>query len=194
MASSRLHIVQIIRVILLFLMLPLLAGCPPVTGDNITIVQNDSTAPELTVGIGQPEGESATASDGGSPASIKLTKKSGPLNVLVAARDGESGIQALRVDVVVEVTTCDASQCVGGQPPFSGAPTFDYTEPRKNPGDATAESITWGRELDLTMYIPQDNVAPGKSRFVDVIFTAAAVNHLGRRTLTPAVKARWSEP
>ncbi len=166
-------------------------------GGGITIPQNDSTSPILTLGSGQQGGQNVTVSGGGSGPgqNMKLTSKTGSLNLLATAKDPESGIQAVEIWVNGETTFCDANKiCKKTGPGLLGKPTFESTSPKKNPGETTPDSSILAQPLNLSTMIPQGSVQPGESRTVTLIISAVAVNHLGGRTQTPEIKATWSEP
>lgn len=176
-----------------------LASCQS-SGGGITIAQNDSTAPTLTFGVGQPAGQSAggqnvTVSAGGSAQTMKLTSKSGALNLLATAKDPESGIQAVEIWMNKKTTSCDAGGiCTTNNPGLLGAPMFESTSPQKNPGQTTPDGSILLQAVNLSMEIPQASVLAGESLRVSLIFHAVAVNHLGGRTQTPEITATWSEP
>lgn len=164
-------------------------------GGGITIPQNDSTAPTLTLGSGQQGGQNVTVSAGGSGQNMKLMSKTGSLNLLATAKDPESGIQTVEIWVNKETTFCDVNKiCKKTGPGLLGKPTFESTSPQKKPGETTSDSSILAQALNLSTEIPQGSVQPGESRTVILTIFAVAVNHLGGRTQTPEIKATWSEP
>ncbi len=179
---------------LLALVLLMSAECPEPSKGGIVIAQNDSTAPSLTLGAGQPGGQGVSVSNGGSGENRKLTSKSGPLNLNATAKDSESGVQALEIWVNKRTTTCEGDICSTTGPGLLGKPMFDSTSPQKKPGETTAESSMMLQSLDLSLMIPQGSPPRGQSRTVDIILDAKAVNHRGGRTQTPTITLTWSEP
>ena len=162
-------------------------------GGGITVPQNDSTAPTLTLGAGQPAGQNVSVSAVGSGQNLQLTSKTGPLNLLATAKDPESGIQAVEIWVNSETTFCaPAANCKRVGPGLLQKPTFESTSPQKKPGETTADSSILAQSLDLSTAIPQ-SLGPGSSRTVTFTISAVAVNNLGGRTQTPDIKATWSE-
>ena len=162
-------------------------------GGGITIAQNDSTAPTLTLGAGQPGGQNINVSAGGSDQNMKLTSKTGSLNLLATAKDPESGVQAVEIWVNKESTFCPAAApCKRTGPGLLGRPTFESTSPQKKSGETAADSSILAQPLNLSAEIPQQ-LLPGQSRSVTLTIYAVAVNHLGGRTQTPMIIATWSE-
>jgi hypothetical protein len=165
------------------------------SGGGITIAQSDSTAPTLTLGAGQSGGQDVTVSAGGSAQNMKLTSKTGALNLLATAKDPESGVQIVEIWVGKKTTSCDANGiCKTTGPGLLGKPTFESTSPQKKPGETAAESSIMAQSLNLSTEIPQGSVPAGQSLTVTLIIHAVAVNHLGGRTQTPELTATWSEP
>ncbi len=181
-----------VPVTILFL---LLTTCSKSSGGGITIAQSDGTAPTLSLGAGQPGGQNVSVSGGGSGQTMKLTSKTGVLNLLATASDPESGVDTLQIWVNEKTTTCDAAGlCKTIGPGLLGKPTFDSTSPQKKPGDATAASSILAQALDLTKEIPQGSVPGGGTLAVDLIIYARAVNNLNGQTLSPVLTVTWSEP
>lgn len=162
-------------------------------GGGITIAQNDSTAPTLTLGAGQQGGQNINVNAGGSDQNMTLTSKTGSLNLLATAKDSESGVQAVEIWVNRESTFCAAaSNCKHVGPGLLGKPTFESTSPQKKPGETAAESSVLAQSLNLSAAIPQ-KLLPGESRSVIFTIHAEAVNHLGGRTRTHTITATWNE-
>jgi hypothetical protein len=194
---SRLFIAPKVNItsFLLALLLALTACTPGGGGGGITIAQNDSTPPTLTLGAGQPGGQNISASAGGTGQSMTLVTKTGPVNLVATAVDPESGIQTVEIWVNQTITSCDANDvCQTSGPGLLGQPTFDSTSPQKQPGETTAESSIFATPLDLTTQIPQGSVSTGNTLTVDLTIFAVAVNHRGGRTQTPDLTLTWSEP
>lgn len=186
------------RLVILILATVTFCSCPGGGGGGgggITIPQNDSTAPTLTLGAAQPGGQSVTVNAGGSAQTLKLTSKTGALNLLATAKDPESGIQAVEIWVSNSTTFCDANKiCKLVGPGLLGKPTFESTSAQKKPGETAADSSILADSVNLSTQIRQAQLQPGESLSVTIIIYAVAVNHLGGRTQTPEIKATWSEP
>ncbi len=186
---------------LVVVLLLMLVGCSTSgggsSGGGITIVQNDSTPPTLTLGAGQPGGQGVTVSAGGSGQKMKLTGKTGALNLLVTATDNESGVQAVEIRMYTRISVYDADTSSMSTPVESADhPAFESTSPQKKPGETTVASTIMAEALDLSKEIPQGSAWPGKTITVDLFIYAVAVNHLGGRAQTPeiTVEATWNEP
>jgi hypothetical protein len=174
--------------------LSIIASTTVPQGGGIVIAASDPTPPTLNFGIGQPNnGPNVTVSAGGSDQTAKLIAKTGVLNLLATATDPDSGIQSLQIFADAAVTVCSGGSCSGGNHGLNGAPLFDSTVPKKNPGETTSASSILAQALDLTQFIPQGTPAPGTTRMTDIEMFAVAKNNLGGTTNTPAIHATWSE-
>jgi hypothetical protein len=126
---------------------------------------------------------------------MKLTSRTGVLNLLVTAKDPESGIRTLEVWVNKKTTTCDAGGvCQTTAPGLQTKPRYENSSPQKNPGDTTPASSVIAQALDLSTEIGQTGVPSGGSLTISLILHAVATNHLGGRTQTPDLVATWSQP
>jgi hypothetical protein len=183
----------------IILLLPL-SACQQCTGGSsgggITIAQSDGTPPTLSLGAGQPGGQNVSVSVGGSAQNMKLTSKSGALNLLASAKDGESGVQALEIWVNKKTTRCDTATnlCSQTGPGLLAKPQFESTSPKKNPGETTPDASILADALDLSKEIPQAAPSAGNTLTVQLLFFARARNHLGGQAQTPQITATWSEP
>lgn len=190
------HAAKWIRCGMLLLAVTLLfIGCSSgSTTGGITIAQTDSTPPMITLGAGQPNGQNQTVNSGGSGGSLKLISKSGPLNLLVTAKDQESGVQTVQIWVNTSTTRCTGTICTTTGPGLLGSPTFQSTSPAKHPGDTVAATSILAEALDLTQVIPQQNVPSGDSLSVTIMIWAVAINYLGGQSQTPEIDATWKVP
>ena len=187
------HNITLIAIILILL----LSGCQNSSSGGITIPQSDSTPPALTLTAGQPGGQNVSVSAGGSKQSLTLISKTGELNLSAAARDPESGVQALEIWLDRIITSCDISgpeELCSTTSPEQFGKLFESIAPQKLPGETTGESSIMFQVLELSTYITQGNVPEGQRRIVELRLHAVAVNHLGGRTKTPFLKAVWTEP
>lgn len=164
-------------------------------GGGITIPENDSTPPELNIGAGEvgPDRPSVVVDPGGPDKSLKLGTKTGTVNLLLTAKDPESGIKETQMWISKTTTRCTQDLCQGGNPELPGAPRFSTDEPKKGPGETTAASSIHGETLDLTQEIPQAAPPPGGSLTVKLEIWAVAINHLGGRSETAKATLTWSE-
>jgi len=163
-------------------------------GGGVTIPTSDATPPEITLGAGQPGGNQAAVSGGGSPQGMTLISKTGSLNLTATGKDQESGIQEVNIWVNRVRISCDGGgTCTQAGPGLLGAPEFQSASPPKNPGDQVSASSILAQALDLTMRIPQGTPSPGGSLTVRLLFFAEPINYLGGKTRTPTLTATWSE-
>jgi hypothetical protein len=181
------------------IILSLLSGCSECNGGSsgggITIAQSDGTPPTATLQVAQLDGQDVSVKAGGSAQTMKLTKKTGVLNVAATAKDVESGVQALEIWVNKKTSTCDAAgMCTNPGFGLLGPPRYRSTVPKKNPGETAVDASILADALDLTKEIPQGALPAGNTRTVELVFFAKARNHLGDEAQTPELKATWSEP
>lgn len=189
MVSRSLGAQRMSLTLLVAVLLPFMAGCDGQqsgggsTGGDITILQNDRTAPTLTLGAGKSDGRPAnvTVNDGGSGQSMKLTTKTGAMNLVATANDAESGVQALEIWLDKKTTSCDANGNCSTTQELGGKPLFESTSPQKQPGETAWKSSALVQALDLSNQIPQGSVSGGNTLTVDFMFYAVAVNYLSGR-------------
>jgi hypothetical protein len=172
----------------------LLAGCQSTFGDNIIIVEKDSTAPMITFIVSYPGGNDASVSTAGFDQKLELISNAGPLNMRVIGTDSESGIQSLEIWVSKKITSCDSNQICSMKGPLGGAkPTFELNLPQKLPGEETEKSSTLAQKFELFKEISDAGIPADEHGWVDFTFYAVVVNHLGGRRQSPNITARWEE-
>jgi hypothetical protein len=175
----------------------MLGGCGSSSGSScngVTIPSSDGTPPTLTFGLA-PMGSAATTtvSTGGMPQTATLPKKTGSLNLLVTAKDSESGLHDVQIWMTKTTTRCSGGICTQSGPGLVGAPIFSNPDSGKNTGDCVAESSTLAEAVDLSTEIPQAAPASGASLVVSLDFWAVGINHLGQKEVTPTATMTWSE-
>jgi hypothetical protein len=164
-------------------------------GGGITIPQNDSTPPDFNLGVAEvkPNGPSIVVKPGGPDESLKLSAKTGTVNLLITAKDPESGVKETQMWISKTTTRCAQNVCQTSGPGLLGSPSFKAGGQAKSPGETTAASSIHGESFDLAQEIPQAAPPPGSSLSVKLEFWAVAINHLGGRAETAKATLTWSE-
>ncbi len=166
-------------------------------GGGVTIPQNDSSPPELTLQVSEttPGSQTVSVTTSGSDQNLALQQATGTLNLVATAKDPESGIQDTQIWVNKVSTSCDANLCTQSGPGLLSAPRFSSPSPKKNPGDTTAASSILAQSLNLAFEIgPAPPLMPGHTRSVTIQVFATAINHLNGKSNTKLVRATFSQP
>jgi hypothetical protein len=162
-------------------------------GGGITIQSPDASPPGITLGASQG-GQNVTVSNGGNPASLALTAKTGSMTLLATGTDQESGLKDVQIWATTQITDCSGATCTtqpGGG--LQGAPRFSAPGSNRSPGDTTASSTILSDSLNLTSEIPQGSPTAGSTRTVTMKIWAVAINYVGGRSQTSQITATFSE-
>jgi hypothetical protein len=180
-------------------MLVFLSACNGGGGGDVTIPQSDGTPPSVSLQVAVVGSSSTTSvSSGGSAATLLLTSKTITLNISATAKDQESGIQALEIDVGNSITvTCQAGGVCSQTGPGSVSPFWSATNPQLNPGDRAVSSSIMLESLDPAakqLLHPAAQAPPGGSRTESFTISAKAKNQLGGMATTPDIKVQSQLP
>jgi len=173
------------------------ASCDGGGGGGLTVPQNDSSPPEVTLQVSEaaPGSPTVSVTTSGTDQNLALQQRTGPLNLVASAKDPESGIQDTQIWVNKVTTSCDPTTCTTAGPGLLGAPRFSSPSPKKNPGDtgATASSIL-AQSLNLAFEIPAPPLMAGDSFTVTIQAFARAINNLNGTSETKLVQATFRQP
>jgi hypothetical protein len=161
--------------------------------NGIRIPESDTSPPGATFGIAAQGGPTTTVTIGGAPQTGTLPTKTGPLNLLVTAKDSESGVKDVQIWMTKRTTTCSGGTCTTAGPGLVGQPRF--SNPRTgNTGDCVAESSIVAQSIDLATEIPQAPPPAGGSRSVSLQLWAVVINYRDANARTPVATIDWKEP
>lgn len=162
--------------------------------DGITIQPNDTSGASLSFQLAQANGgDTVSVTAGGGPASVRLFSRTDPLNMIVSAKDSESGVQELQIWVTRATCHCDDEQCSACNHPLVSAPEFKFSRPKQQPGTVVPDSSIYAEIIDVTKCcprIPASGPASGTS-FVEYDVWAVAINHSGLKSQTRTITATW---
>jgi hypothetical protein len=180
------------------ILLLLLAGCVisggPEGEGGITIVENDTTPPSLSLQVVQQGSNSTvTVRVGEAGQRINLANRTGPVNLNATGVDSESGIQLIQIWVNKATTNCENNICTRSGPGLQSSPRFAYPNPPLSPGQTTSSTRSAFDALLIEPEIPPVSLAQGQSRTIEIIIHAVAVNYRGGQVTTPEVTLVWTD-
>ncbi len=168
-------------------------------GGGVTIPQNDSTPPELTLQVSEttPGSQTVSVTTTGGNQNLALQQATGTLNLVATAKDPQSGIQDTQIFLGKSSSSCDPVSCSQSGPGLQvNMPKFSSPSPKKNPGDTTAASSILAQSLDLATELGPVGppLPPGNSASRTLHLAARAFNHLNGQSNTFEVQATFSRP
>lgn len=165
-------------------------SCP--NKGDITVPQTDATPPTVSLSVAVAGSNStAGASSGGSAVTFTLGNKSVTLNIAATAKDPESGIQALEIDVgnQLEVICSSPSNCSSsGQGNVS--PMWSSSTPQVSPGNTGVSTSTLLESFvpsAVGLLHPQQQPPAGGTLTESFTISAKATNNLGASASTPDI-------
>ena len=165
-------------------------SCP--NKGDLTVPQTDATPPTVSLSVGVVGSNSTTTTaSGGSAVTLTLGNKTVTLNIAATAKDPESGVQALEIDVgnQIEKICTGPSQCSGGSM-GNVSPMWTSSTPAVSPGGSGVSTSTMLESFvpsSVGLLHPQQQPPAGGTLTESFTISAKATNNLGASASTPEI-------